>query len=173
MINRGAAHLAHARWWLPCLLMLLAACAVLLSADAVLANPGTHPQPWLQGQPNPMRAPTALSSPRPLLPATPSAFHRVLATPVQGGERPLSLGLMAFYRRVFSPVNGSNSDLGPVHSLYAVQAIHEYGAWLGLVLTVERLLHEPDELRRAPTFVEGGRTFHYDPLEANVFWWGE
>lgn len=131
-----------------------------------------HPFPPHAGKPNAMRAPGLTSGPRIPLGARPrTAFHTVLSQPTEGGQRPLVLGLMAFYRVVVSPVNGSNSDLAPVHSLYAVQAIAEYGALLGLMLITERLIHEPGEIPFAPPFTENGRVFHYDPLIWNVFWW--
>lgn len=127
--------------------------------------------PHLAGRPNPMRAPVARSAPRlPLGTATATGYGRVLAESVEGAQRPLFLGLLAFYRTVISPVNGDQSDVAPVHSLYAVQAIKAHGVVLGMVLTAERLIHEPDELAMAPPFREAGRTFYYDPLRYNTYW---
>ena len=118
-----------------------------------------------------MRAPSVRSGPRPPLQLPPHpGWGGVLRSPVKGGQRPLALGLLAAYRLGVSPFNGHNSDVAPVHSLYAVQAVKRHGALLGLLLTAERLLHEPDELRRTPRITEGGRVFHLDPLTANTYW---
>jgi putative component of membrane protein insertase Oxa1/YidC/SpoIIIJ protein YidD len=118
-----------------------------------------------------MRGPGLLSGPRLPLGVHPrTGYERFLARPVEGGQRPLFLALLGFWRTVISPVDGSRSDLAPVHSLYAVQAIMEYGVLLGTVLTTERLLHEPGEIPFAPPFREGGRVYHYDPLSWNVYW---
>lgn len=144
---------------------------VLPSQHAPRGQARPHPFPPAIGKPNPMRAPGLLSGPRLPLGARPrSGYHAFLARPVEGGQRPLFLGLLAFYRTVISPVNGNNSDLAPVHSLYAVQAIKEHGMLLGTLLTTERLIHEPNEIPLAPAFTEDGRVFHHDPLIWNVYW---
>ncbi len=163
---------------------LLSLPAGFLSPSAQGAPPRTHPFPPAVDRPNPMKAPGLLSGPKVPLAPVPlppvgsgvidtqphTGYESFLRRPVEGGERPLFLGLLAFYRTVISPLNGSNSDLAPVHSLYAVQAIKEYGVLLGSVLTTERLFHEPDESPFAPPFREDGRVFHYDPLWWNVYW---
>ncbi|MEE8434753.1 MAG: membrane protein insertion efficiency factor YidD [bacterium] len=152
-------------------LLISVACCAFITQSA-FAQMRRHPFPPQLGQPNPMRAPGLTSGRRIPLGSRPrSGFHSVLSRRTEGGQRPLVLGLLAFYRVVVSPVNGSNSDLAPVHSLYAVQAIAAYGALLGLVLITERLIHEPGEIPFAPPFTENGRVFHYDPLIWNVFWW--
>ena len=154
----------------------LTACLMLWGSAAapLWAQPRPHPFPPAAGLSNLMKAPGLLSGPRqPLGSAPRTAYHRVLSRPVTSGPQPLFLSLLAFYRTVVSPLNGSNSDLAPVHSLYAVQAITEYGVLLGTVLTTERLLHEAGEIPFAPRFKENGRVFHHDPLVWNVFWWDE
>lgn len=154
---------------LVCLLLALAlSCAGALSAGAQMQR---HPFPPLAGKPNPMRAPGLLSGPRIPLGLHPaSGFQSLLALPVEGGQRPLLLSLLRFYRTVVSSVNGSNSDLAPVHSLYAAQALVEFGSLMGMILVAERLIHEPGEIPFAPPFTENGRVFHYDPLIWNSFW---
>ncbi|MCH8074906.1 MAG: membrane protein insertion efficiency factor YidD [SAR324 cluster bacterium] len=156
---------------MPVAVLISVACWAFLSPSAS-AQMRRHPFPPHQGLANPMRAPGLTSGPRIPLGSRPrTGFHAVLSQPTEGGQRPLLLGLLAFYRVVVSPVNGSNSDLAPVHSLYAVQAVAAYGSLLGLVLITERLIHEPGEIPFAPAFTENGRVFHYDPLLWNVFWW--
>ena len=156
---------------LPMALLISMSCWAFLPPSAS-AQMRRHPFPPQLGRPNPMRAPGITSGRRIPLGFQPrTGFHAVLSQPIEGGQRPLVLGLLAFYRVVVSPLNGSNSDLAPVHSLYAVQAIAAYGSLLGMVLITERLIHEPSEIPFAPSFTENGRIFHYDPLIWNVFWW--
>jgi putative component of membrane protein insertase Oxa1/YidC/SpoIIIJ protein YidD len=142
-----------------------------LAPQRAAAQVRPHPFPPEAGRANPMRAPGLLSGPRLPLGSHPhTGYLAFVRRPVESAPQPLLLAPLAFYRRVVSPVNGSNSDLAPVPSLYAVQAVHEYGALLGGVLTAERLLHEPSAIPGAPRFREDGREFFYDPLAWNTYW---
>jgi len=151
------------------LLFAVLACALISAPHPAAATP--MPYPHLMGRPNPMRAPGPRSGPvLPLGPRWESAYHTLLQGPSGGATEPLFLGLLEFYRTVISPVNGDQSDVAPVHSLYGVQAIRRHGVLLGSVLTTGRLIHEGDELRFAPVFREQGRVFHFDPMENNTYW---
>jgi hypothetical protein len=55
----------------------------------------------------------------------------------------------------------------PSCSRYAAQCIERHGAFVGSVMAVDRLIHEPDEKRVARE--AGGRFL--DPPENNDFWW--
>jgi hypothetical protein len=135
------------------------------------ARAAPDPYPYSTDAPNPMKAPGLRSSSRLPLGIHPRTGYGVLLQrPVEGASQPLFLGLLSFYRHVISPVNGNQSGVAPVHSLYAVQAIQTHGVLLGTLLTTERLMHEPSELPVTPRFVEGGRVFHYDPLLHNTYW---
>jgi len=152
----------------PRVMALLLAAGFLASLSAQ-ATP--NPYPHLSGAPNAMRAPGARSALRPPLGlSTETHYLDLLRGPSGGAAQPVFLGLLGFYRRVISPVNGDQSDVAPVHALYGVQAIRQYGVLLGSVLTTERLIHEPDTLRFAPVFRERGREFYFDPLEYNTYW---
>ena len=160
---------------LPLRLPLLLLLPLLLAPPLLQAQVRAHPfPPALETERIPergLRAPGLRSGPRaPLVPAPRTGYGAVLERPVESTAQPLALGWLAFYRRVVSPVNGSNSDLAPVPSLYSVQAIKRYGVLLGMVLTAERLIHEPSVIPTAPRFVEDGRVFFYDPLDWNVHW---
>ena len=149
----------------------LALALCLAATGSGVAEAADKPYPHLAGKPNLMRGPGPGAGVRlPLGLRTASAFHTVLSGPPEGAAQPLFLGLLGFYRQVISPLNGDQSDLAPVHSLYGVQAIRRHGVLLGSVLTTGRLIHEPDTLRLAPVFRERGRVFHYDPLEHNTYW---
>lgn len=153
--------------------------AAVLAAALLAANPAAPA--WAQGRGHPfppaverhdaMRGPGLRSGPRLPLGRQPhTGYGAFLRAPVRSTPQPLFLGLLGFYRTVVSPVNGSNSDLAPVPSLYAVQAIKTYGVLLGTVLTTGRLIDESSVVRHAPRFREDGREFFYDPLPWNVYW---
>ena len=59
----------------------------------------------------------------------------------------------------------------PTCSQYSVQAIHEHGPLIGIVMTADRLIHEADERDYAFTIKVGNRYRYADPLENNDFWW--
>ena len=168
---------APARGALPRLLAALALAGLLglpglpSGPHALLAADRPDPFPPAAEHANTMRAPGPRSGPRlPLGRPLRTGYGVFLARPVRSTPQPLFLGLLGFYRTVVSPVNGSNSDLAPVPSLYAVQAIKAHGVLLGSVLSTERLLHEPSVIPHAPSFLEGGREFFYDPLPWNTYW---
>ena len=59
----------------------------------------------------------------------------------------------------------------PTGSAYARQAIKKHGAFLGGILTIERLMHEGNEAQVAPRIQKYGIWRVYDPVEANDWWW--
>ena len=61
--------------------------------------------------------------------------------------------LLAFYRRLISPLLGPRCRYVPTCSSYAVEAVQRHGALRGSWLTLKRLL-------RCHPFAEGG----YDPV---------
>jgi len=144
--------------------------AALLAAPAT-ARERAQPFPPDVGRSNPMRAPGLLSGPQvPLGTGLHTGYHAFLTLPVRSTPQPLFLGLLEFYRVAVSPVNGSDADLAPVPSLYAVQAIKTHGVLLGSVLTTARLIDEPSVIPVAPHFREDGREFFYDPMAWNTYW---
>jgi putative component of membrane protein insertase Oxa1/YidC/SpoIIIJ protein YidD len=152
-------------------LVLAALLAALVAVPPARAQERRDPFPPAVEHSDAMRAPGRLSGPAlPLGRALHTGYHAFLARPVRSTPQPLFLGLLEFYRTVVSPVNGSDADLAPVPSLYAVQAIKGYGVLLGSVLTTERLIHEPSAIPGAPRFREDGREFFYDPLPWNTYW---
>lgn len=105
-----------------------------------------------------------------------------LALPLQGwGLEPLpdppesspptlfSLGIEV-YRKNLSPVLDSNCYMHPSCSAYSKQAFAQYGPFLGLLLTVDRLFHEPNEDQTSPLIRQGTQVKIYDPPSANVWW---
>jgi hypothetical protein len=100
--------------------------------------------------------------------------------PVKAGKMPrgqpspgekMVEGVVAVFRDYISQVDGDRCPSYPTCSQYSLEAIRKHGVLLGLLLTFDRLIHESDEVRRAPMV----RIFHsyrpYDPVENNDFWW--
>lgn len=108
---------------------------------------------------------------RPLGTVVVKGYLPVKAAEASGAGTPVFQGLLRFYRKVISPVDGNRCVMAPTCSLYSHQAIQEYGVIMGVLLTADRLLHEGDEIGRVPRIVEDGETLYVDTLEANTYWW--
>lgn len=83
----------------------------------------------------------------------------------------LLLGALRIYRNHVSPVNGDRCPMIPSCSAYAVQSVKKHGFFLGVMMTADRLMHEPDEIRHARAVVHGGRVGFEDPVSNKDFWW--
>ncbi|RMF91267.1 MAG: membrane protein insertion efficiency factor YidD [Nitrospinota bacterium] len=116
-----------------------------ITADLVLANPLRQPQ-------RPLSRPTR----------TPADFI---------GARTALTSYIRFFQQVISPADGPRSSLYPTTSAYSRQAIRKHGALLGILMTFDRLMHDRDEVHRAPRIRKFGRLWPYDPVEGNDFWW--
>jgi putative component of membrane protein insertase Oxa1/YidC/SpoIIIJ protein YidD len=82
---------------------------------------------------------------------------------------PLSLGVEV-YQKLLSPVLASECYMLPSCSAYAQQALSEYGPFFGLLLTIDRLLHEANEVQTSPLVRQGNSLKLFDPPSANVWW---
>lgn len=114
---------------------------------------------WGVAAANSMRAPEPLSG----------------AKTTAGPEASLPAGvfdrMLRFYQQVISQVDGARSNMYPTGSAYARQVMKKHGAFLGIFLTTERLLHEGNEGQVAPRIRKYGIWRIYDPVEANDWWW--
>ncbi|OGP49898.1 MAG: hypothetical protein A2Y79_02865 [Deltaproteobacteria bacterium RBG_13_43_22] len=92
-------------------------------------------------------------------------------SPAQSPDRSslFALGIEG-YQKLLSPVLASQCPMQPSCSAYAKQALYEYGPFLGLLLTVDRLFHEANENRTSPLVRQGEQLKLYDPPSANVWW---
>ncbi|NWF57549.1 MAG: membrane protein insertion efficiency factor YidD [Syntrophaceae bacterium] len=86
------------------------------------------------------------------------------------GQRAIQ-GVMRFFQRSISPVDGDRCPCHPTCSQYGVEAVRKHGVLAGLVMTFGRLIHESDEIRQAPLIQVYGSYRYYDPVENNDFWW--
>ncbi len=76
-----------------------------------------------------------------------------------------------FFSRFISPIDGDRCAMYPTCSHYSRQAIAKHGFLVGYVLTVDRLLHENNEVDIAEEVQIGGSERYHDPVENNDFWW--
>ena len=83
---------------------------------------------------------------------------------------PFFISLLNFFSTVISPVDGDRCPSYPTCAAYSKEAYQKHGAFLGTLMTVDRLFHEADESRFSPTVVIYGIGRIYDPVSANEFW---
>jgi hypothetical protein len=87
-----------------------------------------------------------------------------------GGFNPLR-SLVRAYRNYLSPIDGKTCPMYPSCSEYSLLCFEKHGFFVGWVMTCDRLLHEADEMLRAPVIYVNGTERSYDPVENNDFWW--
>jgi len=75
-----------------------------------------------------------------------------------------------FFQTTISRVDGDRCPMYPTCSAYARQAIARRGPWLGLMLTIDRLIHENDPAAKSNPIQVGDRLRYYDPVTASDFW---
>jgi len=77
------------------------------------------------------------------------------------------------YRNYLSPALSRGCPCYPSCSEYMVQAITDFGMILGLIIGLERLLHEHDEIHHGTIIYLDGTPKIYDPIVNNIFWWSD
>jgi len=84
---------------------------------------------------------------------------------------PLLSGGIKFYQSYYSSIFGGHCSLYPSCSNYSLCAFKKHGAFLGFLLTYDRLIHETDESKYSyKILIEKKRIRYYDPIINNVFW---
>jgi hypothetical protein len=78
--------------------------------------------------------------------------------------------LLTFFSEVISPVDGDRCPSYPTCAAYSKEAYQKHGAFVGTLMTVDRLFHEADEHRFSPTVRVYGVHRIYDPVSANEVW---
>lgn len=76
-----------------------------------------------------------------------------------------------FYQNRLSVVMVSRCAMHPSCSVYCLHAIEQHGVLKGVVLTVDRLIHEGSEKHHVPRIWVEGQLRYDSPLENNTFWW--
>jgi len=82
---------------------------------------------------------------------------------------PLKAGVL-FFRQYISPVDGPRCPMYPTCSAYALEALDRHGPFIGVMMTVDRLLHESDPSEHRLPIQVGSRLRFHDPVENNDFW---
>lgn len=126
--------------------------AVFICGDAATATSPPF-DPW--GSSDPGKNATVSSYPEGSL----SPPGRLLRLIIQG------------FRKTVTAVDGDRCRMLPTCSTYSLQAIETHGFLFGILLTVDRLLHETDEMELAPVVMVDTEARFSDPLSANDFWW--
>ncbi len=83
--------------------------------------------------------------------------------------------MIHFYQHALGHLDGRSCPSYPVCSLYARQALQKHGWLLGSWLSMDRLIHEHDDLKDGNKkakhiIVFEGQFRLYDPLARNDFW---
>ena len=79
--------------------------------------------------------------------------------------------LVKAYRNYISPIDGKTCPMYPSCSKYSLLCFEKHGFFMGWLMTCDRLLHEADEMSKAPVIYVDGAVRFYDPIVNNDFWW--
>jgi len=88
-------------------------------------------------------------------------------------SKKMTVGVLRFYKKFLSPVNGDRCRMQPTCSEYAIHAVRKHGLVVGVILAVDRLMREGEEIHRGlPVLTPKGLRYP-DPLESNDLWMGD
>ena len=105
-----------------------------------------------------------------------SPAYRKLAQEQKSTKRSTSMtspfftSLLSFFSQVISPVDGDRCPSYPTCAAYSKEAYQKHGAFVGTLMTVDRLIHEADETSFSPTVKVYGVRRIYDPVSDNEVW---
>ena len=74
-----------------------------------------------------------------------------------------------FFQVVISPIDGPRSPSYPTGSAYGMSAMKKHGAFWGIIITADRLIHEADQ-PLGPIISLHNKDRYFDPVERNDFW---
>jgi len=83
----------------------------------------------------------------------------------------LALGYMKLYSALLHRGMSRGCPSYPSCSRYMTQAVIQFGGPVGIVLGLERLLHETGEIHHGTAVSTPHGLKVYDPLDSNTFWW--
>lgn len=130
---------------------------LLLTISLGLSTKGFAEEPW------------SVSSRDPI-----TAVHLAKSKPSQAASSTpeiVAMGWLSFYQNWLSVVSQSHCRMAPSCSNFSIEAIHEHGAALGIMMTADRLLHEADEQKQNRFVLSSGLASCPDPVSNNDFWW--
>ena len=135
---------------------ILIACLIAANSHFAVAE-----EPWAVSNASPVIAEDSRTDPRP-------AQEKIVSGRI---ATDYCFSSLRFYQTYLSPMLKGGCPMSPSCSRYSIQAIKKHGAFLGTILTFDRLIHEADEKGFVP-LVQSGNTIKYlDPVENNDFWW--
>jgi len=77
-----------------------------------------------------------------------------------------------FFQEIISPVDGPRCHSYPTCSAYARQSMAAHGAFMGWIMTCDRLMRDGrDDNHLLPRIRIGNHDYADDPVSANDFWW--
>lgn len=83
-----------------------------------------------------------------------------------------ALNPIRWFQKFVSGADGDRCPMYPSCSHYAEQAVRKHGAFMGWIMSCDRLMRcGRDEIKRSPTVYVHGKPLCYDPVERNDFWW--
>ncbi len=104
-------------------------------------------------------------------------FLFFLASPVLSQDREEShnsLGVISFYQKYISPLDGHRCPMEPSCSKYLNQAIEKHGYVKGWIMGMDRLVRcGRDEVNLSRPMWKNGQKHTHDPVENNDFWWSD
>jgi len=108
-----------------------------------------------------------------LLILTFSGFLAVFSSPASAQENS-SPGIIQFYQKYISPVDGDRCPMYPSCSEYFKQSIEKHGIAAGWIMGMDRLVRcGRDEVDLSRSVRINGEKHTYDPVENNDFWWSD
>ncbi len=75
-----------------------------------------------------------------------------------------------FFKNTISKVDGDRCSSYPTCSAYGEMVVRKHGFIIGLLMTVDRLIHEASESKTSPLIKKYGVQRIFDPPENNDFW---
>lgn len=76
-----------------------------------------------------------------------------------------------FFQENISEVDGDRCMMHPSCSSYGILAVQKHGFIAGWIMTVDRIIHENNEMDTADIMGSGDEARFHDSVENNDFWW--
>jgi putative component of membrane protein insertase Oxa1/YidC/SpoIIIJ protein YidD len=86
-------------------------------------------------------------------------------------EQDIARLMAGLYRNCFNSALSSGCPSYPSCSEYMVQSVTRFGIIPGIVLSLERMLHEMDRITSGELIMVDDQLRIFDPIENNVWWW--